>query len=254
MTEHDSNSVESAGAWVYTGVWRVLSDWFKVPKKPPTLPSENGITPDSYKPARAFIRYQLIGHLIAAAILGLVGLILMVALTVAIPVLGILLALPVLGLWLGITVLGYLTVHLQYDTTWYVMSDRSLRIRRGVWVIREMTFTYENIQNVKVQQGPMQRMFGISDLIVETAGSSGVSADGKTQTGMNQGRIEGVADAGALRDRVLSKLKTSREAGIGDEARDEIGVASTAGPGWTAEHIQALRAIRDELRLASSQS
>ena len=82
-------------------------------------------------------------------------------------------------------------LHLRFDTTWYVMTERSLRIRRGIWVIREMTITFENVQNVKVQQGPLQRFFGISSLVVETAG--GGSAEPGKGHAANQAIVVGAS-------------------------------------------------------------
>ena len=67
-------------------------------------------------------------------------------------------------------------MHLRYDTTWYVLTNRSLRIRRGIWMIHETTITYENVQNVSVNQGPLQRIFGIADVLVQTAGGGGECA------------------------------------------------------------------------------
>ena len=34
--------VERAAEWVYRGVWKILSDWFRVPEHPPTLPVREG--------------------------------------------------------------------------------------------------------------------------------------------------------------------------------------------------------------------
>ena len=39
--------------------------------------------------------------------------------------------------------------------------------------VLETTITFENIQNVTVQQGPLQRLFGIADVRVDTAGGGG---------------------------------------------------------------------------------
>ena len=69
-----------------------------------------------------------------------------------------------------------IAIHLRYDTTWYVLSDRSMRIRCGILNIYETTITYENIQNVSIHQGPLQRYDGFSDVHVETAGG-GKSVD-----------------------------------------------------------------------------
>lgn len=62
-------------------------------------------------------------------------------------------------------VVAYVAIHLRFDTTWYVMTERSLRIRRGIWVLHETTITFENVQNVVVNQGPVQRFFGIANVV-----------------------------------------------------------------------------------------
>jgi membrane protein YdbS with pleckstrin-like domain len=166
-------------------------------------------------------------------------------LTVAFPLVGFLL-LPVF-LFLAIVpdIIAYVAIHLRYDTTWYVMSDRSLRTRRGIWVICETTITYENVQNVSVSQGPVQRYFGIADVVIETAGGGGGSSHyGKGSHGnlfgnMHQGRIQGIADAHAVRDRIMSHLRSTRSAGLGD-------APTSSAPAWSPQHIAVLRQIRDE--------
>ena len=143
-------------------------------------------------------------------------------------------------------VIAYVAIHLRYDTTWYVMTDRTLRIRRGVLSIHETTITFENVQNVKVTQGPVQRAFGIANVIVETAGAGG-SSGGQHGAGSvaNQGIIEGVANAQALRDRILKKLRLSKSAGLGDDESEFTGNHSGT---WRASHIQVLSEIRDITR------
>ena len=76
-------------------------------------------------------------------------------------------------------VIAYVAIHLRYDTTWYVLTDRSLRIRRGIWIIHETTISFENVQNVEVRQGPLQRYFGIADVVVTTAGGGARQAKGE---------------------------------------------------------------------------
>ena len=62
----------------------------------------------------------------------------------------------------------YMLVRLDYEMRWYVVTDRSLRIRTGVWNVREATLTFANIQQITVLQGPLQRLLGIYDLEVTT--------------------------------------------------------------------------------------
>ena len=51
-------------------------------------------------------------------------------------------------------------------------TERALRARHGLWTIREVTITYENVQNVEVAQGPLMRLFGIWKLDIMTAGGA----------------------------------------------------------------------------------
>jgi len=43
-------------------------------------------------------------------------------------------------------------LRLDFEKRWYVVTDRSLRVRAGVLSIREMTVTFANIQNISISQ------------------------------------------------------------------------------------------------------
>jgi hypothetical protein len=123
------------------------------------------------------------------------------------------------------------------------MTDRSLRIRRGIWVIHETTITYENIQNVSVNQGPLQRYFGIADVLVQTAGGGGAQQQpGQPAGGAHSGLIEGIRDAPRIRDLLASRMRRSRTAGLGDEPHDH------ESAGFTPRQVALLREIRDAAR------
>jgi uncharacterized membrane protein YdbT with pleckstrin-like domain len=141
-------------------------------------------------------------------------------------------------------IIAYIALHLRYDTTWYVMTDRSLRIRRGIWTIHETTITFENVQNMKVSRGPVQRYFGIANLMVETAGSGGGHGEGgkANMSTSNKGIIEGIADAERLRNMILPRLRRTRSVGLGDEEDER-----TEGAGFTPDHVAVLREIRSEI-------
>jgi membrane protein YdbS with pleckstrin-like domain len=234
---------ERLAARTYRGLWAILVPVFRVPPEPPALPVPAGERVDSFRPAGGLLRYLKFWFWLLLWPMDLAILVAWIAITVSLPWLGAILALPALALAVVPDVIVYIALHLRYDTTWYVMSERTIRIRRGIWVIRETTITFENVQNVKVTQGPVQRHFRIANLVVETAGAG--SAAGKHGAiAPNQGVIEGIADASALRDRILRTLRASRSAGLGDEEERR---AEPDGA-WTAAHVEALRAIRDELK------
>lgn len=233
--------VSEATRWIYQGIWLVLVHWFKVPDHPPTLPVPPGETADAFRPAEGFLRYLKFLFWVTVLLVGIPVVIGWLAALLAAPLVGIGLMVPVVLFVVVPNVIGYLAIHLRYDSTWYVMTHRSLRIRRGIWVIHETTITFENVQNVAVNQGPLQRIFGIADVHVDTAGGGGGSeAKGGMDTG-HKGIIEGISDATRIRDLILSRLRTSRSSGLGDEHLPHI----PPKVGWTVEHIGVLREIRD---------
>jgi membrane protein YdbS with pleckstrin-like domain len=242
-----SDSTEQRSSWVYEGVWGMLSNIFCVPRDAPALPALNAAGIMSRKPSPSFIQYLKFQFWIAMSIVAVLmigGSIILVATESP----WFLLATAAIGLLLGmITVIAYLAIHLRYDTMWYVFSDRSMRLRRGIWLIRESTITFENIQNVKVTQGPLQRWFGIADVVVETAGGGGASAEPGTGLGMHSGVIEGVAEAAEIRDSIMSRVRVANTAGLGDESSD----SPVARRNWSAGHIAVLKEIRDLARQAA---
>ncbi|HAV62851.1 MAG TPA: hypothetical protein DCY13_10850 [Verrucomicrobiales bacterium] len=144
-------------------------------------------------------------------------------------------------------------VKFDYELRWYIITDRSLRIRSGVWDIREMTMTFANIQNTSVQQGPLQRLLGISDVMVRTAGGgSATEAQGQHRGAgemMHIGYFHGVENAGEIRDLLKERLRRYRDTGLGDpdEAVDSGG--SVPEPvGNNQELLDAARAFAGESR------
>ena len=64
----------------------------------------------------------------------------------------------------------YAMARLDYELRWYIVTDRSLRIRAGLWSLQESTMSFANLQQVEVRQGPLQRLLGIADVRVQSAG------------------------------------------------------------------------------------
>jgi membrane protein YdbS with pleckstrin-like domain len=138
-------------------------------------------------------------------------------------------------------------LRLTYELRWYKVTDRSLRIRAGIWSVHEMTVTFANVQNIGVTQGPLERLFGISNVEVTTAG--GGSAHGKAEGGSNLhvAVFRGVDNPEEIRGLMLERLRQLRDAGLGDpdDGRDPRLQAPFAdGPAL----LSALAALRDESR------
>lgn len=116
--------------------------------------------------------------------------------------------------FVAFALVAYALLRLDYENRWYVITDRSLRIREGIVIVHDMTLTYANVQNVSVQQGPLQRMFGIADVQVQTAGGGGGGVDPNARS-MHTGVLRGLADAAAVQRAVVARMKQG-DAGLGD--------------------------------------
>lgn len=137
------------------------------------------------------------------------------------------------ALYLLHCVVAWATMRLDYELRWYKVTDRSLRIREGVWFVREMTMSFANIQNISIAQGPIQKLFGVSDVMVQSAGGGGGAEQGRS---LHVGYFRGIADAPRVRDLMLERLRKHRDAGLGD------------GDERTVTMEDALREVRDEAR------
>lgn len=244
-----SSGARKATEWVYEGLWGLLVRWMRVPDRPPELPLAPGESATAFRPAEGFLRYLKVFFWIVIWGPDIVLAIIWVVILAHSPTAAAITALPFFLLAVVPDVIAYAAIHVRYDTTWTVMTQRSLRVRRGVWSINEATVTFENIQNVTVTQGPLQRCFGIADVQIHTAGGGGGGPKG-AHAGGHQAIIEGVAHAAEIRDQILEAQRRSRSAGLGDEHR-EAPAAPRAGAALSAAHVAALREIRDELRAAA---
>jgi len=81
----------------------------------------------------------------------------------------------------------------------YAVEDGTLRIVSGVLRRREREIPLGRVQNVDVQRGVLQRLFGLAELRVETAGGSGTEATlavvSDDEAARLQGRLGGGGDA-----------------------------------------------------------
>jgi len=247
-----SGLTQRASEWVYTGVWAVLTDLFRVPREPPALPAGSHESVVTFRPSEGWLNYRKVVFWIVLAIIDILLIGAWIAILVTNMTVGLILALPWLALVILPDIFAYVAIYLRYDTTWYVLTDRSMRLRRGIWIIHEITITYENIQNLSVTQGPLQRYFGFSDLTVQTAGGGAAAHPKGGGGGGHSGVLEGLADAASVREIVMQRVRASRSAGLGDEAQGVESERSGPEKGWSAAHIAALTRIRDEARAAAA--
>lgn len=222
---------------------------FRVPPRPEPPPGAPG-SMRIFQAGRPFFKYQIILWL-EAQIGGLVGLLFGLTIIRNIP--------PDTGVhtivyWIEILAwIGYVLnipftlylVRLDYEMRWYMVTDRSLRIREGILRIKEKTMTFANIQNLGVKQGPLQRFLGIQDLEVRTAGGGGSQSSQAKEGGesMHIAKFRGVDNAEEIRLLIREGMRRHRDTGLGDP--DERKPVRPQSP-ETA--VAAARSVLDEVR------
>ncbi len=146
----------------------------------------------------------------------------------------------------------YFLVRIDYDMRYYVVTDRSLRIREGALIIHESTYTFANIQNLSVNQGPLERYLGLANLVVESAGGGGPSGGdthGKSPFGnAHEGKLRGIANAREVRDQILLLMRRYRDAGLGDPEDVARAVPHIARAGFSPATIECLGEVLTEVR------
>lgn len=240
--------VDTAAAWIYRGVWASVVALFRVPAHPPTLPT-TGEAIRSIRPAAGFLRYLKFFFWLLLIPGDVIPVVLWLSIAAARPSIAVWLVLPLLLVMAVPDIIAYVAIHLRYDTTWYVLTDRSLRIRRGIWVIHETTISFENVQNVEVSQGPVQRYFGIADVLVQTAGGGArhQKSGSSPSLGSHVGILQGLDDAEAVRDVILDRVRRTRSAGLGDDQTHAVH-PGRARPLHSPAQVAVLREIRDLAR------
>ena len=153
----------------------------------------------------------------------------------------------------------YCAVRLNYEQRWYIVTDRSLRIRSGLVKLQEATMSFANVQNVTLSQNPLQRLLGIADVRVQSAGGGGGESTKDRSDAMHVGIFHGVDNAEEIRDLIAERLRIFREAGLGDpdDARestsglqtDRKATAQSDALVAIRELLQEARALRDPSRL-----
>jgi len=137
----------------------------------------------------------------------------------------------------------YFLQRLNYEMRWYIVTDRSLRIRSGVVWLREMTMTFANVQGIRVNANPIERFLGLANVEVQSAGGGSSHSEGIPSSG-HVARFEGVDNAAVIRDLIVERLRAYRDSGLGEktvEAREPLALSAAR------EALEETRALRNSL-------
>jgi uncharacterized membrane protein YdbT with pleckstrin-like domain len=234
-----------------------LREWLlgvlRVPSEP-TVPA-GAATIRIFRAAPAYFRYRLVLWALAqlGALIGLIfGLILLQQVQQAVNQ-----PLAVFGLraaeaiaWITFLFqipFSLAALRLDFDMRWYILADRSLRIREGVFSLQEKTMTFANIQQITIRQNPLQRLLGISDVQVRSAGGGASSSGGKhpqVGEGMHEAFFRGVDNAEEIRTAVRDRVRHHRDEAPGQpDPREEPSTPDREVPSV----LLAARELRSEI-------
>jgi uncharacterized membrane protein YdbT with pleckstrin-like domain len=108
-------------------------------------------------------------------------------------------------------VLCFVWAKISYRLYRYELTDAGFRKEYGVIMKRQTTIPYDRIQNIDIERGIVDRILGLSNLKVQTAGK--IVVEGITS---DEGRLPGLSKKGAeeLRDELLRRAHESRSRGL----------------------------------------
>jgi uncharacterized membrane protein YdbT with pleckstrin-like domain len=204
---------------------RLLLRFLRVPSEP-ALPDGGEVR--VFRAAPAYFHYHLITWTLgqAAALGGIIGG--MVGIRFLLPLVQnpwIVFALHAAEVLTWLAFLVHLPVslgvlRLDFDLRWYILSDRSLRIREGIITVKEKTMTFANIQQISIRQNPLQRLLRIADVQVRTAGGgsggSGGKKHGEVGESMHEAYFRGVDNADEIKRAIQERVRLHRDSGLGD--------------------------------------
>ena len=95
---------------------------------------------------------------------------------------------------------GGLWAYLYYDTVRYLLTPTEMTWGRGVLWKQTGIVPYNRITNVDIVQGPVMRVFGISDLRIQTAGYSASQ--------MAEIKLQGIRDPEPLRAVIMDFVRS----------------------------------------------
>ena len=101
----------------------------------------------------------------------------------------------------------YLWAKLSYQNWHYELGEDAIKIEKGIIWKKYISIPYNRIQNIDIYRGVIDRLLGLSDLQIQTAGYGAAGASGVG----SEGRLPGLAkdEAEKLREELVKRSKRS---------------------------------------------
>ena len=127
-----------------------------------------------------------------------------------------LIALASLLLLIVIIAFTYFWAKLSYHYYHYQLTDDCFRKELGVVYKKYVSIPYDRIQNIDINRGIIDRLLGLSTLLIQTAGSSMAIGNRHSYGFGAEGTIPGLSKENAeeLRDELIRRAKKSTNQGL----------------------------------------
>jgi membrane protein YdbS with pleckstrin-like domain len=223
----------------------------KAPTRPPDPPSGSHGEVQIYRASPRFLTYRLLIFWIIISLNWLVPWGILLVSFIEREIAPLIAAIIYAVILLVIQFCVYFAIRIDYEMRYYIVTDRSLRIREGAFIVTEKTISFANVQNLRVVQGPIMRLFGIWHLKVDTAGG-GSSTGEHTERVAHRVQMAGIENAHEVRDRIRGHLKRhAASTGLGDlDDHDEDTVAPETFDATVLAALRGLRKATSGLRAA----
>lgn len=134
---------------------------------------------------------------------------------------------------------GGVWAHLYYGTVRYLLTSTEMTWGRGVLWKQTGIVPYNRITNVDIIQGPVMRLFGISNLRIQTAGYSANQ--------LAEIKLQGIRDPEPLRAVIMDFVRSGHPVAAVTGAETPVGPVSVsaASPSGQAADAAVLRELRE---------
>lgn len=105
-------------------------------------------------------------------------------------------------------IISYIWARLSYRFWRYQLTEDAYKSERGIIFKRYVSIPYERIQNVDIYRGILDRLLGLSDLQIQTAGYGAAGGHGLRGFG-SEGRLPGLSKEKAeeMREELIRRAK-----------------------------------------------
>ncbi len=140
--------------------------------------------------------------------------------------------------WLIIMLPIAVYIPAYYRSLEYIIDTDDIKIKTGVFWKKRITIPYPKITNIDITQGPVQRIFDIGIIHVQTAGAGG------PQGAQAEMILMGIRDLESLKSTIMERFRNYSSSTV-EEVKKEV--AEENGTDILKHILRELTAIREVL-------